>query len=349
MPGEFRVGVTRDFLGPDGRITFGDIGLSLFDRQPKLLWEFLADDTPELRPNQIRDYDALLVLGPRVTAAALEGVQRLAIVARFGVGYDTVDLGACTRNGVMLTITPDGVRRPVATAAMALLLALSHKLLIKDRLTREGRWSEKLHHMGMGLTARTLGVIGLGNIGRELCDLARPFGMRFVGFDPHVEPDVAAQAGTRLMSLEDLLRQSDFVCVCCALTPETRHLIDAKRLALMKPNAYIINVARGPIVDQAALTEALQGGAIQGAGLDVFETEPIDPDDPLLALENVILAPHALCWTDECFHGNGVSACASILEVAAGRIPGPIVNRDVIGHPLLVEKLRRIAERARNA
>ena len=348
MPGPFRVGVTRDFLGPDGRITFGDIGLSLLDRQPKLLWEFLAEDTTELRPDQIRDYDALLVLGPRVTTATLEGVERLAIVARFGVGYDTVDVDACTRNGVMLTITPDGVRRPVATAAMALLLALSHKLLIKDRLTREGRWSEKLHHMGMGLTARTLGVIGLGNIGRELCDLARPFGMRLVGFDPHVVPDAAVRAGASLMPLEDLLRESDFVCVCCALTPETRHLIDAERMALMKPTAYIINVARGPIIDQAALTEALRSGTIQGAGLDVFETEPIAPQDPLLALENVILAPHALCWTDECFHGNGVSACGSILEVAAGRIPGPVVNRDVVGHPRLLEKLRRITEDARN-
>jgi phosphoglycerate dehydrogenase-like enzyme len=248
----------------------------------------------------------------------------------------------------MLTITPDGVRRPVATAAMTLLLALSHKLLIKDRLTREGRWSEKLHHMGMGLTARTLGVIGLGNIGRELCDLARPFGMRLVGFDPHVEPDAAVRAGASLMPLEDLLRESDFVCVCCALTSETRHLIDAECIALMKPTAYIINVARGPIIDQAALTEALRSGTIQGAGLDVFETEPIAPQDPLLALENVILAPHALCWTDECFHGNGVSACGSILEVAAGRIPGPVVNRDVVGHPRLLEKLRRITEDARN-
>ena len=151
------------------------------------------------------------------------------------------------------------------------------------------------------------------------------------------------------MSLENLLRESDYVCVCCALTPETRHLIDAERIALMKPTAYVINVARGPIIDQAALTAALRAGAIQGAGLDVFETEPVDPQDPILALDNVILAPHALCWTDECFHGNGISACASILEVAAGRIPGPVVNRDVIDHPLLIEKLRRITESARTA
>ena len=344
MPDQFRVGVTRDFLGTDGRVAFGDIGLSLLDRQQGLSWEFLAEDTRELRADQVRGYDALLVLGPRVTAATLEGAERLAVIARFGVGYDTVDVPACTRNGVLLTITPDGVRRPVATAAMAFLLALSHKLLIKDRLTRQGRWSERLDHMGMGLTGRTLGVIGLGNIGRELCGLARPFGMRLVAFDPHVEPEAATGAGVERMSLETLLRESDFVCVCCALTPETRHLLDAGRIASMKPTAYLINVARGPIVDQAALAEALRTGKIQGAGLDVFETEPVDPGDPILALENVILAPHALCWTDECFRGNGVSACESILDVAAGRVPGPVVNRDVIGHPLLVEKLRSIRE-----
>lgn len=336
-------------MGPDGRVTFGDIGLSILDRCPGLTWGFLAENTPELGPEQVRDYDALLVLGPRVTATTLEGSDRLAIVARFGVGYDSVDVEACTRNGVLLTITPEGVRRPVAVAAMTLILALAHKLLIKDRLTREARWSEKLNHMGMGLTGRTLGVIGLGNIGRELCALARPFGMRLVGFDPYLAPDAAAASGATLMPLEALLADADFVCVCCALTGETCHLLNAERIALMKPSAYVVNVARGPIIDQAALTEALAAGAIQGAGLDVFEIEPVDPADPILKLDNVILAPHALCWTDECFRGNGVSACQSICEVAAGRVPAPVVNREVIGNPKLEEKLRRIVERASRA
>src|SRR3954469_3462768 len=139
-----------------------------------------------------------------------------------------------------------------------------------------------------------------------------------------------------------MLRRSDYISICCALTGGTHHLLDAGRIALMKPTAYLINVARGPIVDQAALYEALRDRRIQGAGLDVFDPEPVPADDPILGLDNVILAPHALCWTDECFAGNGVSACGSILEVAAGRIPGPVVNPEVIGHPLLVEKLRRI-------
>jgi D-3-phosphoglycerate dehydrogenase len=336
----FRVGVTRDFLRPDGTPGFGDIGLDLFDTAEGVTWEYLAEDAPELRPAQVRGYDALLVLGPRVTAATLEGADRLAVVARFGVGYDGVDVAACTRQGVLLTITPDGVRRPVAAAVMTFLLALSHKLLVKDRLARAGRWQERLDHMGTGLTGKTLGLIGLGNIGREVVALARPFDLRCLARDPYVTGRDAAALGVELVDLESLLRRSDFVAVCCALTPETRHLLDAGRLALMKPTAYLVNVARGSVVDQRALTEALQQRRLAGAGLDVFEEEPPRPDDPLLGLDNVLLSPHCLSWTDECFRGIGRSACISILEVSAGRVPLNVVNPAALEHPRLREKLR---------
>jgi phosphoglycerate dehydrogenase-like enzyme len=133
------------------------------------------------------------------------------------------------------------------------------------------------------------------------------------------------------------------VAVCCALTPATRRLVSRERLALMMPTAYLVNVARGPIVDQQALADALRERRIAGAGLDVFEEEPIRPDDPLLALDNVILSPHALCWTDECFRGIGRSACTSILDVAAGKAPAYVVNRSAVEHPRLTEKLRRYA------
>jgi D-3-phosphoglycerate dehydrogenase len=327
----FRVGVTRDFLKPDGTPGFGDIGLAVLDRAG-LAWEFMAERVGELRPEQIADYDALLLLGPRLTAASLEGQPRLKLVARFGVGYDNVDVPACTRQGVLLTITPDGVRRPVAVAALTFILALAGRLLTKDRLTREGRWAEKLDYMGMGVAGRTLGVIGLGNIGREVFRMAAPLEMRHVGHDPYLDQAAAARHGIEWLPLEELLRQSDFVCVCCNLTKQTHHLINAPRLALMKPTAYLINVARGPIVDQRALTAALQERRIAGAGLDVFEQEPIDPADPLLKLDNVVLAPHALCWTDECFAGNGRSACQSILDVAAGHVPQHVVNREALKH-----------------
>lgn len=336
----FHVGLTRDFLKPDGTIGFGDIGLSLLESRPGIEWSFLADDVRELTRDVADRYDALLVLGPRVSAKTLDGVERLALVARFGVGYDSVDVAACTRNGVLLTITPDGVRRPLATAVLTLMLALSHKLLLKDRLTRAGRWHDKLSHMGQGLTGRTLGVIGLGNVGREVFRLAAPFDMRQLAADPFARPEDVRGTGIELVELDALFEQADFVVVCCALTPETHHLVNGPRLARMRKNAFLINVARGPVVDQTALTNALEEGRIQGAGLDVFEQEPIAPDDRLLALENVILSPHAICWTDECFLGNGRSACQSIIDVACGRVPAHVVNRDAIAGDRFQEKLR---------
>jgi phosphoglycerate dehydrogenase-like enzyme len=348
MSGDCRVGLTRDFLRKDGTLAF-DIGLDAITGHSEIQWEFLPNNTPVLLGEDVRSFDALLVLAPKVTERSLEGADRLMIVARFGVGYDSVDVDACTRRGIALTITPDGVRRPVAASALTYVLALSHKLLIKDRLTRQGRWAEKLDQMGMGLTGRVLGLIGLGNIGREVCRLARPFDLRIVAHDPYVNRATAASVGVELVGLEDLLRTADFVCICAALTDESRHLIDARRLALMKPTAYLINVARGPIVDQAALTSALQEGRIRGAGLDVFEQEPPDPDDPLLRLDNVIVTPHAICWTDECFSANGRSAWMSILDVAAGRAPKYVVNREVLSSPRFQARLTMYAQHRQRA
>jgi D-3-phosphoglycerate dehydrogenase len=320
-------------LKSDGTPAFGDIGLDLLDRAPGVSWEYLAEGGHELAVGQVRRFDALLVLAPRVSAATLDGADRLKIVARFGVGYDSVDVDACTRKGVLVTITPDGVRRPVASSAMTFLLSLSHRLLEKDRLTRAGRWADKVDFMGFGLSGRTLGLIGLGNIGREIFTLARPFDLRHLAFDPYASAEAAATVGAELVDLETLLRVADYVCICCALTKETFHLIDTPRLALMKPTAFLINVARGPIVDQQALTVALRDRRIQGAAIDVFEDEPVDPREEILSLDNVIVTPHGICWTDECFRGNGRSACQAILGVAAGRSPRHVVNPAALDHP----------------
>lgn len=245
MSQPFRVGLTRDFLKPDESPGFGDIGLSLLDDDPRVAWEFLPENHAVI-PRQVADeYDGLLVLAPRVAAESLDGCGRLTVVARFGVGYDNVDVPSCSRNNVLLTITPAGVRRPVAVSAITFLLALSHRLLIKDRLTRDGRWSEKLNHNGTGLTGRTLGLVGFGNIGREIAKLAAPFDLRVAASDPFTSVDAARELGVELLDLDTLLSTSDFVCVCCALIPETHHLLNAKRLALLKPSAFLINVARG--------------------------------------------------------------------------------------------------------
>ncbi len=339
MAETFRVGVTRDLSAADGSVGLGDIGLGLLDQNPGIAWEFLAQNTPLLTADQIHDYDALAVLGPHIGPAALEGADRLAVVARYGVGYDTIDIAACTRHGVAVTITPDGVRRPMATAILTFILALSGRLLQKDRLTRTGAWPQKRDYMGMGLTGRVLGSIGLGNIGREMFTLAKPFQMRHIAHDPYARPDLAL--GVELVDLETLFRAADFVTVNCALTDGTRHLVNAERLALMKPTAYLINTARGSVVDQQALTEALQAGRIAGAALDVFEREPVDPNDPILKLDNVIVTPHALGWTDEWIGLTGQSALGGILDVAAGRVPPHVVNREVLETRLFQDKLAR--------
>lgn len=338
------MGLTRDFVTDDGVIGLGDIGLGLLDRVPGVEWEFLAERTRELSASQLQGYDALALLGPRVPATALEGVDRLTVIARYGVGYDNIDIDACTRNGIAVTITPDGVRRPMATAILTLVLALSGRLLQKDRITRSGAWARKVEYMGMGLTGRVLGSIGLGNIGRELFRLATPFEMRHIAHDPYVQPDAAL--GIELVDLETLFRTADFVVVNCALTAETRHLVNAERLSQMKPTACLISTARGPIVDQTALTKALQAGRIAGAALDVFEREPVDPADPILSLDNVIVTPHALAWTDEWIRLTGQSALGGILRVASGREPPNVVNRDVLETRLFKSKLARHAERS---
>lgn len=330
-PCDFRVGVTGDFLKPDGTLGFGDIGLELFD-QAGIPWEFFNCPAGEIAKADAERFDGILVLTPRVTKATVAGASRLRIVARFGVGYDNVDVPACTENGVLVTITPDGVRRPVAVAALTFLLALSHKLRIKDELTRAGRWGEKLAYTGQGVTGRTLGIVGFGNIGREIARMCAPLEMKMIAFDPYFDEAAGQTFGVVSSPLDELMHRADYVVIACALTESTRHLINAERLAMMRSTAYLINVARGPIVDQKALTESLVQNRIAGAGLDVFEVEPISPDDPLLKLDNVIVAPHAICWTDECFRLIGKDAIGSLVDVAHGRVPKHVVNREVLMH-----------------
>ncbi|WP_416974878.1 NAD(P)-dependent oxidoreductase [Streptomyces sp. 4F14] len=340
------VGVSHDFLDGDGRNVWGDIRLSELDTAG-IDWHYLPRDTDELLAADIDGLDAVLFAAPSVTARTFAGAGRPPLLlARFGVGYDAVDLDACTRHGVLVTITPDGARRPVATAALTLLLAVLHNAATKDRLVREGRWAERDRWMGRGLTGRRVGLLGLGNTARDLVGLLRPFETEIIAYDPYCPPRAAAELGVRLVDADTVMAGSDAVIVMCVLTEETFHLVDARRLSLMKRSAVLLNVARGPIVDETALISALRDGRIRGAGLDVFENEPPDPGNPLLRMDNVVLSPHSLAWTDEMSAGNGGSAVRAVLDVATGRPPRFVVNRDVLDHPDLSARLSELAARA---
>jgi phosphoglycerate dehydrogenase-like enzyme len=263
------------------------------------------------------------------------------IISRFGVGYDNIDLDECTRAGVALTITPDASKKPVATAALTLVLATMHRLGAKQQLAKVNGWDRRIEGLGQGLTGKTVGTIGLGNIATEFFRLIKPFNVKMIAVDPWKTQTEADQFNVTLLDLNTLMSEADVVVVLATLTPETRHLINAANIALMKPNALLINMSRGPIVDEAALIAALQNGKIAGAGLDVFETEPTAFDNPLLAMENVIATPHNLAWTDELALGMGRSAFNAISMMSQGKIPAYVVNKKVLESPQFIKKLGR--------
>jgi phosphoglycerate dehydrogenase-like enzyme len=335
---KFRVGISPECVTADGGTVFGEEAMKVLDDWA-IDWEFFPDRVSELTAEHAATYDAFCLMTAKVTPDTLSGADRkLKLVARFGVGYDTVDVPACTANGVMLTITPDGVRRPVAAAVMAYVLALAHRMYLKDRLVREGRWSEKGNYLGMGLMGRTLGVIGVGNIGAEIFRLVQPFGMRLLGCDPFVPQSAVDELGVTMTDMDTLLRESDFVSVNTLLDDSTRGLISSREFGLMKPTAYFINTSRGPVVDEAALIDTMKNQRIAGAAIDVFEEEPMSPENPLLKMDNVILAPHAICHTDECMRMLGQRAFQATVDLAHGRKPGHLVNPEVLQHKDLAGK-----------
>ncbi len=265
---------------------------------------------------------AITLLHDRVDDAFLDAAgPGLRVVANVAVGYDNIDVAACRARGVIATNTPGVLTDATADIAFALILMATRRLGEGERLIRSGTpWSWNMFFLlGTGLQGKTLGVVGLGLIGQATARRARAFGMDVVyAGRRRADPAVEAELGARRLELDELLATADVVSLHCPLTPDTRHLIDARRLALMKPTAYLVNTSRGPVVDEAALAAALRDGTIAGAGLDVFEREPqVDPG--LLELENVVLIPHLGSATIETRTAMAVLAAENALAVLAGR------------------------------
>ena len=271
----FRVAMTADFYDEAGRPKFADLGLSVLEPHPHVAIANFASHQAVIQPEQINGSNGVVVLTPQVTGKSIAGCADLLAIGRFGVGYDTVDVEACTRANVLAMIAAGAVDRPVAEATIAWMLALTHHVLVKDRLVRTGRWDDRTRYMGCELRDRTLGVIGLGGIGRQLVSLLQGFGMRRpVVYDPLVSPDRLKALDVRQVTLDELLSTADFVSIHCPLNKLTKGLIGTREISLMKKDAYLLNTARGGIVDEDALYAALQEGRIAGAALDCFEQEP---------------------------------------------------------------------------
>jgi phosphoglycerate dehydrogenase-like enzyme len=338
--------VTPDFL-VDAKGRYEEALAGKLDGVAGLVHEtMLAQPGNRAKPADVDAFDALLALKMHADRETLVGVERLAVIARWGVGYDTIDTAALTAADVALAITPNAVRRPVAEAILTYVFALAKNLFEQDRVTRAGVWRGGLGRLGTCMEGRTLGSVGCGNIARELFRLARSLGFgRFVACDPYVKPEDVRELGVEIVPMEEVFRVSDFVTVNTFLSESTRGLIGAEHFRLMKPTAFFINTARGPIVREAELVTALRERWFLGAGLDVFEQEPPPKDHPLFALDNVMLSPHGLAWTEEIARDNTREACDNILAVFRGEAPHGIVNREVLARPGFQKKLARYRER----
>jgi D-3-phosphoglycerate dehydrogenase len=318
----FKVGLTRDLLTPDGNPSFGADALDALNNDQGIEWEYLGENVSEITPEIASAYDGLYVNTPLVTAQSVARDDcRVKIVARHGVGFDSVDVPALASRGIVVTNTPHAIRRPVAVASITMITALAGRLFVKDRITRANQWDDRTAHMGIGLKGRTLCVVGAGGIGQELLRMVAPFEFNLLAVDPHVDASVVQELGAELVSLDHGLARADFVVLTCILNEQTHHLISDAQLNVMRPDAFLINMARGPVVDEAALIRALKDNRIAGAGLDVFEQEPVAPDNPLLTMDQVILTPHSLCWTDQCFHDIASDGLGCIVDFANGRRP----------------------------
>lgn len=341
MNAKAMLGITREFFDDDGNLNMPGPGLKLLDEMHEIDYRVFEHSLPEISPKQLHGCDMVISAGARWTAHSLEGNERLIALLYTGVGYDHIDVEALTNVGALFCFAPDAVRRPMACTVITFILALAMRLMAKDRITRQGLWTEQNDYRGEGLTGKTLGSIGVGNIGREVFVLAQPFGMRHLGCDPYIDPASTADVGVELVDMDTLLAESDFVTISVPLSQNTHHLVGEEELRKMKTSAYLINTSRGPTVDEGALIKALREKWIQGAGIDVFEQEPVDPENPLLKMDNVVVAPHALGHTDEYYQLAWEGKISQAAQILRGEIPDSVVNTEVLESGAFKSKFRK--------
>jgi glyoxylate reductase len=294
------------------------------------MWE--RDSEPVKRETLLReigDVDGIICLiTEKMDAAVIERAHRCRVIAQVAVGYDNIDVAAATRRGILVTNTPGVLTETTADMGWAILMATARRVVEGDKFTRSGRWKtwELMGFTGQDVHGATLGIVGLGRIGAAIARRAKGFGMPLLYHNRRPAEALEAELGARYASLDELLRQSDFVMISCALTAETRHLIGERELGLMKPTAILVNIARGPIVDQRALYRALVDRKIWAAGLDVFEVEPVPMDEPLLKLDNVVVPPHLGSGSIATRTKMATMAAENCLAGVTGQVPPNVVN-----------------------
>jgi D-3-phosphoglycerate dehydrogenase len=288
---------------------------------------------PRKLAEHVAGADALIVQYATIDRPLIESLARCRVISRYGIGVDMIDVEAATERGIPVANVRDFCIDEVSTQTIGFLIDLARRTFTLLEHVRAGRWGATSPSCSppLRLKGQTIGVVGLGSIGRAVASKAACLGLRVVATDPFVRPEQAREVGAELVDLDELVQRSDYVSLHCPLIPETRGLISTERLAAMKPTAYLINMARGPVVDQRALYTALVKGTIAGAALDVLEQEPPQPDDPLLRLDNVIITPHTSSWSVEAYTELRRETAQNVVDVLQGRRPRSVVNGRELG------------------
>ncbi len=287
-------------------------------------------NSAELR-EAVRGAHGLINAGVPVTAEVLDAMPDCRGIVTASVGFDSIDVRAASARRIPVCNTPDFCTREVANHTLGLILACARKLVLLNNAVKAGRWDRTMFPPMPSLYGETLGLISFGRIARAVARRAQAFELTVIAFDPYADPAAAAELGVELVELDALLMRSDYVSVHAPLNDETRHLLSDTEFALMKPTAFVFNTGRGPVIDEAALIRALRIGQIAGAGLDVFEQEPIAPDNPLLTMDNVVVTPHSGGFSDAAIRTGRRLAAEEMRRLLRGEALRNLVNRDVLG------------------
>ncbi len=327
MGEKFRVAFDPLFLAEPARLE----GIRKLEKEPHIELKYPEPGRrPEFRRAEIADCDAVITVFCKVTEASLEGVSRLKHVARFGAGFDAVDLDACTRHGVMVTHAPLGPTESMAEATLGLMITLSYKIREKQEVLRRGSFKVPSELQGAEIMGKTVGIMSLGSIGGRLAELLVPFRARIIAYDPYIDQDRFARFNAESVDLHTLLSESDFLTIHCPLTDETRYMLGEEEFRMMKRTAYFINTSRGGFYKDAVLAKALRAGWIAGAALDVFESEAGGGDNPLMGLKNCILTPHGVGRSDGMLGGIWKHTLQAVLQTSRGELPDFILNPEVL-------------------
>ena len=281
---------------------------------------------------EIKGVEGVVVRMAPFTREIIEAADSLKVIGRHGVGVDTIDVKAATERGIVVTNTPEANALSVAEHTITAIGALAKRVVAYDRAIRTGGWEIRNSYRAIDLDGKTLGLVGIGRIGTLVArKAASAFNMKVIAFDPYVTPEKAREMGITLVpTSEDVFKQADVVSMHTPLTPETRRFVNATRLGLMKPSAFLLNLSRGEVVDEKALYTALKTGVIAGAAIDVYDPEPPRDDNPLYELENIILSPHSAALTQECVIRMAVGAAEGVVDVLTGKTPQFVVNPEVL-------------------